>query len=82
MDAASAAYDETKPIVKMNDYDKANFRTLSVEECFIAQGKMCIRKDGGSMIQYTGSSNRGHGLCCKPLYIGDDCNSNGELTCS
>jgi len=45
----SASYDSTKPIVKMAKYDK-NWRTLSVPECFTAQGKMCILKDGGSMI--------------------------------
>lgn len=72
LNCVEAYYDGTKPIVKMYDYDK-NYRTLSCEECFRAEGKMCMRKDGASMISYTGSSNSGHGLCCKPGWTGDDC---------
>ena len=33
------------------------------------------------MIRITGSSNYGHGICCKPDYIGSPCN-NRELSCS
>jgi hypothetical protein len=34
------------------------------------------------MILITGSSNRGHGICCKPDYKGNHCNSDGTNWCS
>ena len=57
-------YDPTKPIVKMADY-KSDHRTMDCWECFEAEGKMCHDVDHGSMISRTGSSNKGHGVCCK-----------------
>ena len=51
----------------MNEYAE-NFRTLNCWECFEARGKMCIKSDYSSMIAETGSSNRGHGICCKTWY--------------
>ena len=58
-------YDNTKPIVMMNDYSQ-DYRTLNCWECLAAEGVMCSYKDNKSMIALTGSSNEGHGLCCKP----------------
>ena len=43
---------------------------------------MCILKDGGSMISYTGSSNSGHGLCCKPGFTEGDCDNSDKIICS
>ena len=53
------------PLVKMEDYDK-DYRTLSCWECFRAEGRMCRYRNNKSMIHFTGSSNPGHGMCCKP----------------
>ena len=63
----SSQYYDSGPIFDMNDYDNY-IRTLDCWECFEANGKMCIRKDYLSMIYITGSSNYGHGICCKPGY--------------
>lgn len=70
-----AQYDYS-PLVPMWNYTK-EYRTLTCWECFEAQGKMCFRMDGKSMMLETGSSNRGHGICCKPnategICSGDD----------
>ena len=46
---AQAYYDNTKPIVMMEEY-KLQWRTLDCWECFGAQGKMCSFKDNTSMI--------------------------------
>jgi len=79
---AHAAYVKPKdPITLMKDW-KTNYRTLSCWQCFEAQGKMCHDKDNKSMIKTTGSSNPGHGLCCKPGYAGEHCNDDGEHVCS
>lgn len=43
---------------------------------------MCHDKDNVSMIKTTGSSNPGHGLCCKPGFSGEHCNDDGEHVCS
>lgn len=65
----------------MSEYTK-NYRTLDGWECFKAQGKFCHDENNNSMIQVTGSSNAGHGICCKPDYEGLHCNSDGEHRCS
>ena len=56
----------------MAEYGK-DYRTLSVWECFEVRGKFCHDKNYESMMRVTGSSNRGHGLCCKPDYNGEHC---------
>jgi hypothetical protein len=43
---------------------------------------MCHDKDNASMISTTGSSNKGHGICCKPDYTGDHCDTNEKYICS
>jgi len=43
---------------------------------------MCHDKDHSSMLQVTGSSNRGHGVCCKPGFTGQHCNDDGAHVCS
>ena len=43
---------------------------------------MCILKNGGSMLKYTGSSDQGLGLCCKPGFSGKHCYSSDEMICS
>ena len=78
--AVLAAYDYS-PIVPMAQYLQ-NYRTLNVWECFEALGKFCVRKNGISMIQITGSSNRAHGICCKPDFFGQYCEDNGDIECS
>ena len=59
-------------------------RTLSCEECFLAEGKMCILKNGANMIRITGSSNTGHGLCCKSDATGGNCEetATNNMICS
>ena len=60
-----------------------DYRTLSVWECFDAKGRFCVDKNYNSMILQTGSSNRGHGLCCKMDYFGELCNNEaGKNVCS
>ena len=80
LSTAQAGYDYS-PIVPMEEY-KDNYRTLTGWECFEAQGKFCHDKDHGSMVAVTGSSNFGHGICCKPGYDGEHCNNNGDHACS
>lgn len=80
LSTAQAAYDNSA-IVPMESY-KDNYRTLTGWECFEAQGKFCHDKDHGSMISVTGSSNFGHGVCCKPGYSGEHCNNDGNHVCS
>ena len=58
----------------MSEYSK-DYRTLSCWECFDAHGKICIDKDSNSMIRETGSSNRGHAICCKPDNFKGYCSS-------
>ena len=65
----------------MRDY-KYNYRTLSGWECFEAEGKLCHHDTHKSMILFTGSSNYGHGICCKPDNFDGICNNEGPLTCS
>ena len=77
---ANAQYDSS-PIVPMSEYSK-NYRTLNGWECFKANGKLCHDKDNRSMIKVTGSSNAGHGVCCKPDYNGEHCNSDADHKCS
>ena len=77
MHGSRAAYDQTKPIVDMEDYSK-NYRTLDCWECFEASGKMCHDKNHKSMIHKTGSSVYGQGVCCKPGYSGEYCNNDGD----
>ena len=79
-DYVRARYDKG-PLVDMKDY-KDNFRTLDCWECFEARGKMCHDKDYSSMMRVTGSSNKGHGVCCKTDYEGKHCNNDGEHVCS
>jgi len=76
----SAIYDNSK-IVDMKDYKK-NYRTLDCWECFEAKGKMCHHKSQKSMMKETGSSNAGHGICCKPDYEGKLCKSDSKHECS
>jgi len=75
-----AQYDYS-PIINMEDYSK-NYRTTDCFECFEARGKFCHEKNYGSMFSVTGSSNYGHGLCCKPDYNGQHCNNDGNHQCS
>jgi hypothetical protein len=77
---AQAVYDSSD-IVPMSKYSKS-YRTLSMQECFKADGKMCILKNGGSMIQYTGSSNPGHGMCCTPESANEACITSDKIVCS
>ena len=81
LSSVSAFYDSVTPPVPMSSYTKP-FRTLSCSECFAAAGKMCILKNNANMISYTGSSNRGHGYCCKPDYTGDHCDNSDTMICS
>lgn len=66
--SVEAQYDYS-PIVPMRDY-KYNYRTLNGWECFEAQGKFCHDSNHQSMFLITGSTNYGHGICCKPDYNG------------
>jgi hypothetical protein len=43
---------------------------------------MCSRRDGKSMIAYTGSSNTGQGICCKPDSKSKACTTNKDYICS
>ena len=61
----------------MSDYSK-DYRTLSCWECFQAKGKMCHDKNYDSMIVETGSSNFGHGICCKPGFNDGFCATEGN----
>jgi hypothetical protein len=66
-----AAYDYSD-LVPMSQYSK-DYRTLSCWECMDAEGKMCHDRDHKSMILTTGSSNFGHGVCCKPGSTNEHC---------
>jgi len=61
----------------MSEYS-LNYRTFSCWECFEARGKMCIDQNYQSMIRETGSSNRGHGICCKSDFYGQYCSKDGS----
>ena len=77
----NAVYDYSE-LVPMQEY-RYLYRTLDCWECFEAQGKMCHEIDNMSMMNATGSSNRGHGVCCKPEYTGTHCGpSNPSHVCS
>ena len=79
--SVDAAYD-TSMLVPMSLF-KSKYRTLSVWECFEAKGKFCTDRDHQSMILITGSSNRGHGICCSMDNEEDSfCNSEGDFVCS
>lgn len=78
---SSAKYDKVSPFVNMKDY-KDDYRVLDCWECFEARGKMCHDKDYGSMMKVTRSSNKGHGICCKPDFYGEHCNSDSLHICS
>ena len=67
------AYFDPGPKVLMSQYD-ADYRTFDCWDCFATQGRMCMDEDNKSMISTTGSSNLGHGLCCKPDYYDEPCN--------
>jgi len=44
---------------------------------------MCGKADGSSVISVSGSSNQGHGICCKPDNVTDKhCKSVGDYICS
>jgi len=44
---------------------------------------MCGMKDGSSVIAVNGSSNQGHGVCCKPDNVTDNhCTDDGDYICS
>lgn len=43
---------------------------------------MCHDDTHQSQILATGSSNRAHGVCCKPGFTGEHCTSDGKHTCS
>ena len=75
-----AVYDYSE-LVPMSSYSQ-EYRTLSCWECFDVRGKMCHKNDYTSMMQVTGSSNFGHGICCKPESTHENCVSNGYQTCS
>jgi len=75
-----AQYDYA-PLVPMEEYAK-DYRTLDCWECFEARGKMCHDNDYSSMLAITGSSNPGHGICCKPGFEGENCVTNEQTTCS
>ena len=77
---AKHGYDRS-PIVPMRDYFE-NYRTLNGWECFEAQGKFCHHVNHTTMVLETGSSNFGHGICCKPQYHGEFCNNDGNHRCS
>ena len=77
---AKAAYDYS-PLVPMDEYG-SDYRTLNVWECFAAKGKFCVDKNYKSMMALTGSSNRGHGLCCKTSSNSYPCNSDDMIICS
>lgn len=62
----------------MSNY-KEDYRTFSGWECFKAEGKFCHDKIHESMILVTGSSNFGHGICCKPDFNDAPCNNNGGM---
>ena len=48
-----------------------------------AEGKMCGKKDGSGAIAVNGSSNKGHGICCKPDNVTDShCKDEGDYICS
>ena len=51
-------------------------------ECFEAEGKMCHDVDHGSMIAKTGSSNSGHGVCCRQDYNEGVCAPSATHICS
>ena len=63
--SVKSVYDSSTPMMPMSDYT-SDFRVFSCWECFEAKGVMCHDKDHQSMIRVTGSSNFGHGVCCKP----------------
>ena len=43
---------------------------------------MCSYTSDRSMIQLTGSSNKGHGICCKPGSTNSNCVASDTLACS
>jgi len=44
---------------------------------------MCGKADGSSIIAVTGSSNPGHGSCCKADNVSDaHCKTEGDYICS
>ena len=65
----------------MADYSD-NYRTFDCWECFNAKGKFCHDRNYELMFDVTRSSNPGHGVCCKPDYSGDHCNSDSDHECS
>ena len=70
------------PLVPMQNYT-FDYRSLNGWECFKAEGKFCHHYNHSSMIKATGSSNFGHGMCCKPHFTGEIfCNNTGEYVCS
>ena len=69
------------PVIKMRDY-KYDYRTLNAWECFEAEGKFCHDKNHKSMVLATGSSNYGHGICCKPNYSEGICHEESSHICS
>ena len=71
LSAANARYDSST-LVPMSEYTK-NYRSLDGWECFKAEGKFCRHKSNKSMIKVTGSSNIGHGICCKPDVFTGEC---------
>ena len=77
---SQAAYDSVTPIVPMADYSSET-RTLDCWECFAADGFMCHDDSHNNMIAKTGSSNRAHGVCCRPGFAGEHCTSDGTHTC-
>lgn len=72
----SGQYDYSD-LVLMSEYSQ-NYRTLNVWECFEARGKFCHDKTYQSMMMVSGSSNRGHGICCKPDFNGEHCSPSDE----
>jgi hypothetical protein len=43
---------------------------------------MCHDENDKSMIVATGSSNKAHGICCRPDYYGEFCNAEKTYLCS
>jgi hypothetical protein len=62
----------------MVNYTKP-YRTLDCWKCFLAQGKICSSLNNKSMFLYTGSTNPGNAICCRPNYFEGVCGGkNGE----
>ena len=57
--------DRYSPIVPMTSYP-ASTRILDCWQCFEAMGQMCYNRHYKNMFKYTGSGNKGLGICKRP----------------